>query len=92
MNDLRLDNDDDMIIKNGDFAVGESDMDDVSIVLRLNPGELKSDPVLGPALLRTNKSTVRPEKIEATAALHITRAGYDYNAIKGKIKMNLKTF
>ena len=45
--DILLDENDDLKILNGDFDIGESEMQEVGIILRLRQGELKSDPILG---------------------------------------------
>lgn len=77
---------DDLLIRNGDFAVGESEMQEVGIILRLNPGELKSDPVLGPALLRFIRGR-DDERIRQLARLHLERDGKNYEQLKEQIKI-----
>jgi len=77
---------DDLLIRNGDFAVGESEMQEVGIILRLNPGELKSDPVLGPALLRYIKAADNG-KAQQMARLHLERDGKNYEDLKNKIQL-----
>ena len=76
---------DDLMIRNGDFAVGESTLQEVGIILRMNPGELKSDPVLGPALVRYIKGR-DDDKIRQMARLHIERDGKNYEELKQQIK------
>ena len=77
---------DDLLIRNGDFAVGESEMQEVGIILRLNPGELKSDPVLGPALLRFIRGR-DDARIRQLARLHLERDGKNYEQLKEQIKI-----
>jgi hypothetical protein len=76
----------DLMIRNGDFAVGESTLQEVGIVLRLNPGELKSDPVLGPGLIRFIKSNAGDAVIRQKARLHLERDGKNYEQLKNQIK------
>lgn len=50
--DILLDDSDDLNIVNGDFVIGESTLQEVGIILRLNSGELRNDPVLAPNLIQ----------------------------------------
>ena len=81
-------NEDDLMIRNGDFVVGESQLQEVGILLRLNPGEIKNDPVLGPALIRFIKSDTPVDVIRQQARLHLERDGKNYEEIKDKIRFN----
>jgi len=78
----------DLLTHNGDFAVGESLLQEVGIILRLNPGELKSDPVLGPGLIRFIHGNDK-EKARQMARLHLERDGKNYDEIKHYIKSGL---
>ncbi|MFD0997676.1 hypothetical protein ACFQ21_00090 [Ohtaekwangia kribbensis] len=46
-NDYLLDADDDLRIENGDFVVGESTSQHLSLLLRLEKGELRQYPITG---------------------------------------------
>lgn len=85
--DYLLTDEDDLMIANGDFVTGESTMQEVGIILRLNPGELKSDPVLGPALIRFIKSDADADVVKQAARLHLERDGKNYDDIKEQIKL-----
>lgn len=90
-NDILLDDDNDLKIVGGDFVINESEMQDVGIILQMNPGELKSDPILGVGMIRRVKSGVTKEDLEVDVKLHLKRDGKDYNTIKRKIKYNLNS-
>ena len=49
--DVLLDSDGDDSIKSGDFELGDGSEDDCVIILKLNRGALKSDPLMGPNLI-----------------------------------------
>ena len=46
-NDILLEQNGDMMIKNGDFVVDYSDDQHIDLILRSNPGEIKDYPLLG---------------------------------------------
>ncbi|RMF45488.1 MAG: hypothetical protein D6751_07320 [Deltaproteobacteria bacterium] len=46
MNDFLLDGGD-LQIANGDFVIGQSDLQNVELVVRLSPGNLKHEPLAG---------------------------------------------
>ncbi|NNV54521.1 hypothetical protein [Limnovirga soli] len=45
--DFLLDEAGDLLIENGDFVFGESDMQHIQLILALEPGELKESPLTG---------------------------------------------
>jgi hypothetical protein len=47
MIDFLLDNDDDLLIENGDFATGESDNQSVYLVIKSSYGDWRESPILG---------------------------------------------
>ena len=89
--DFILDDNNDLLIKNGDFVIGATTMQDVGIIIQMNPGELKEDPVLGAGLVRLIKSNATQEEVEAIVKLHLKRDDKNYDTIKNQIKFNLKT-
>ncbi|CAA0228449.1 conserved hypothetical protein [Tenacibaculum maritimum] len=90
MKDLLLDKDGDLLIQNGDIAVGESLTQDVSIIIRLSKGDLKSDPVLGADLITMINQKESPAVIEDQIRLHLERDGKDYDQIKEQVISNSK--
>lgn len=90
MTDILLDETDDLIVENGDFKVGESLTQDVGLILRLNQGGLKSDPLLGANVIRMINSDVDNEELQTKIKLHLQRDGKDYEDIKQYITLNTK--
>lgn len=86
-NDFLLDNEDDLLIEDGDFVIGESTMQDVGIILKAVPGEIKNDPILGAALFAKVKSGASQLEIEAIVKKHLKRDGKDYNTVKNNINI-----
>lgn len=72
-------------------AVGDSTMQDACIVLELNQGELKEDPLLGPNLLRFIRAKAGRTAIVKQVRMHLERDGLDYDELKEMITINLKT-
>lgn len=71
--DILLDEDMEDKVVNGDFAIGDSTLDDCNIILKLNTGSLKSDPILGPNLIRMMNSNMSPTQIKQLIKLHLNR-------------------
>lgn len=85
MMDFLLDDNDDMIIANGDFQTGDSFDQEVGIIIRLNQGEMKSDPVLGPNLVRMINAKANHERIKSVMKLNLARDAKDYDKVKDYI-------
>lgn len=86
-NDILLDADDDLIIVNGDFAIGESILQEVGIILRLNSGELKSDPVLAPNLIQLINAKAPAQEFEERLRLFLKRDNKEYDDMKKLINL-----
>ena len=77
------------------FAVGDTLIQNAAIVLELNQGELKEDPVLGANLIRYIRSKaigiLCPNKtvIEKQMKVHLKRAGIDYSELVDKINIEI---
>jgi len=71
--DILLDENNDLKIVNGDFAVGDSFEQDVRLILGLTKGSLKSDPVLGPDLIRLINSGANETEIVQKIKLNLQR-------------------
>lgn len=87
MTDILLDIDDDLNLQNGDLAIGNSFDQEVGILIRLNQGELKSDPILGPNVIRMINSRLDANEIRKVMKLNLGRDGKDYDQIKDYIKV-----
>lgn len=88
-NDILLNSEDDLNIIDGDFAIGESVLQEVGIILRLNSGELKSDPVLAPNLIQLVKSAENSQEFEDRVRIFLKRDNKNYNEIKELINTTI---
>lgn len=80
MIDILLDNEFDLKIVNGDIALGESERQEVDMILRLVPGELKSWPALGVDLYNLiNDENQNINTIKSTIKQHLK---YDNKTLK----------
>lgn len=73
------------------LVLGDTLIQDASIVLELNQGELKEDPLLGPNLRRFIRGKANHSLVERQVKIHLSRAGVNYEELKDKMKINLKT-
>lgn len=71
--DILLDPDFEDRIEAGDFAIGDGTLDDCNIILKLNTGDLKSDVMLGPTLIRMINSNTSPTQMKQEMKLHLNR-------------------
>lgn len=69
------------------FVIGDTLIQNAAIVLELNQGELKEDPVLGANLIRYIRSQADKRAIEKQMKIHLKRAGIDYSELVDKIKL-----
>lgn len=87
MTDILLGDNDDVQILNGDFVVGESLDQEVGLILRLNKGELKEDPIMGCDLIRLIKSNITQPELKQIIKLQLARDGKSYDELKERIKL-----
>ena len=86
--DFLNDANDDLAIAKGDFVIGESTMTEVGVILRLNQGNLRHDPIMGPNLVTKIRVPLKKDELEQRVRLHLKRDDKDYNEIKKQIKFN----
>lgn len=91
MSDVLLDNIEELTIRGGDFVTEDSRLQEVGIILRLNQGDLKSDPLLGPNLIQMEKGLEVTTAFKERVRIHLARDGKDYNEIKTLINIRHKT-
>ena len=87
--DILLGDDGDLLIRDGDFVIGDSLTQDVSRILKLNKGSLKSDPLLGVNLIELMNSEASQTSVETIVRLNLQRDGKDYNEVKSVLKLNV---
>jgi hypothetical protein len=86
--DFLMDSDGNFIIENGDFVIGDSELQEVAEIIEANPGEFKEDPIIGAALVRMIRKKYSAAQIEQEIKKHLARDGKDWNDYKDKIKLN----
>ena len=79
-------NDGDLMVKSRTLAFGDTEMQEVGIILSLNQGEHKFSPLLGPNLIQLIKSKASKFDIENRVRVALALDGKDYDQIKNKIK------
>lgn len=82
--DIKLSDDFDDVIENGDDAIGNGIMDDCLIITQLNQGALKSDVILGPNIIKMINSKTGEADLKKALRLHLERDG------KNVKKLNIK--
>lgn len=87
--DIILDENNDIQILNGDFQIGESELQEVEIILKLRQGELKNDPILGANIQHFMKGKYDRVAIEKRVKINLERDGKNYDQIKNKLKFNV---
>lgn len=86
MKDILLDDDGDLKLENGDFVIGDSLEQEVALLLQLNKGEIKLDPLVGCDLIKIMKSNASNIEIKKIVKLQLSRDGKNYETLKNQIK------
>ncbi len=79
----------DLMILDGDFIIGESQLQEVEIILTLSQGELKQDPLLGANLMSYQNSSKSSQEIKSNVSIALQRDGKDYNKIKKELEIHV---
>ncbi len=80
--DILLDDNYDLTVKDGDFAVGDSTVQELECLFKTNQGELKKDPIIGMGLFRFIKSRVTDSKLRRLLKIQLKRDGKNYDELK----------
>ena len=71
------------------LIVGDSRMQEVALILQMNQGEQKFEPVLGANLIQYSKTKVKNFDIESRVKIHLALDDKQYDQIKQQIKDNV---
>lgn len=71
------------------LIVGDSKMQEVALILQMNQGEQKFEPVLGANLIQYSKTKVKNFDIESRVKIHLALDDKQYDQIKQQIKDNV---
>lgn len=85
--DILLDSTNDLLFKDGDLVIGESEMQEVGLILQSNQGDWKDSPIVGSNLTREVRGTENKLKRERNLKIQMKLDGKDYDKIKQKIKL-----
>lgn len=86
MKDILLNDDNSLKITNGDFDTGESELQEVSLILQSSQGEWKAYPILGPNLFRFINAKSNKAEIEREVTIHFAMDNKDFKTLKTKIE------
>lgn len=89
MKDILLDENNDIKLSNGDFDTGESEMQEVALILQSVQGEWKEPPVLGPNLYRYIKTKTDKIAIERQIRIHLSLDNKDYERLKTQMETKI---
>lgn len=85
---ILLDDNFELVVRNGTVAIGETLIQEVHIILQMNQGELRSDPLLGPNLIYRIKGKKNQSEIKQAVKLALARDRKDYNEIQKLISLS----
>ncbi len=88
MKDIKLNNVNDLEIIGGDFVIGESELQEVGVILQLNQGELKSDPLCGMNMHKYIKGKGVSVELEKNLKIQLERDDKNYEQIKKALQLN----
>jgi hypothetical protein len=89
--DILLDENDDLLFDaNGELVLGDCDLQEVGIIARINKGEVKSDPLLGPNLIELIHANAKPEEFKQRMKIALARDGKDFEEYREMINQRLQ--
>ena len=74
------------------LVVNDTEVQNAAIILGMNQGEYKEDAALGPNLIRFMRQKADKVRIGKQMQIHLRRAGVDYEELKNKINVHLKSY
>jgi len=85
--DVMLNSASELELVDGDFQIAGSEEQETALILALNQGGLKSDPILGPNLVSLMRGAGGTGPAVSAVRLHLARDGKDYSAIKEQLQL-----
>ena len=86
---ILLDDNNDLLIVNGSLVVGNSEMQEVGLIISMNQGELKSKPLLGCNLIQKVNQKISNTEVEQRVRVALAIDNKEYSLIKEKLKIEL---
>ncbi|MDR1155299.1 MAG: hypothetical protein LBL04_11380 [Bacteroidales bacterium] len=87
MKGILLDADNELMAVSGSLAVGDTAMQNACLVLGMNQGELKEDPVMGVNLPRFIRGRENRADIRRAVEIGLRRAGLELEDIKNEVQI-----
>lgn len=90
--DMLLDETGDLDFSNGDFVIGDSNQQNVGLILKSFMGSFKEYPFIGFGLQKYLKSTVTPVRFKRELKIQLNYDGYDNPNIEfsnGQLKIDI---
>jgi hypothetical protein len=92
--DIMLDDNDDLMISNGDFFVDDSNDQHVAIIFDCVKGEIRENPSLGFAAMHLLKSNITDIEVKRLLRVELNKDGYedaniDINREHGVMNINV---
>lgn len=86
--DILLDENDDLLFDaNGELVLGDCDLQEVGIIARINKGEVKSDPLLGPNLIELINANGGATAVKQRMKIALARDGKNYEEFRELINL-----
>ena len=79
--DILLGDDGDLIIKNGDFLVGDSDVQHVNDIIEASPGYYKQFPILGVGIDSYMNSSGKEQQLNNAIRINLESDSYQLNGV-----------
>lgn len=87
MKGIALDDNGDLLISNGSVVLKDTTAQEVELILTMNQGELKTQPLLGANLIQFLKSKPKQYEVEERVKLHLAMDNKDYHEIRKYIQL-----
>ena len=75
--DILLDEEDDLLIENGDFVVDASEEQEVGLILRTSQGDWRASPLTGFGVARRTRNEVNRPQFERELSSQLELDGFD---------------
>lgn len=82
-----IDNEGELVVENNSLKIGNSTIQEVSMICMMNQGEWKFEPLLGANLVHYVKTNVSRFDIQNRIKTHLQLDGKDYSDVKNLIKI-----
>lgn len=83
---ILLDENNDLKISGSSLVIGDSETQEVALIIQMNQGELKSVPELGPNLIQLKKISASRFDLEQRLQVHLAIDRKDWFKVKGQVK------